>query len=272
MMRRILPLFALLLLSYSGARGQQKGPGPVTQAVLAGKLIDVRTGDVRSHVYVVIAGDRIESIAEAAPSGVPVIDLSSYTVVPGLIDAHGHILSNPTTQSFAAHMRTSIPQATLWGVYNLRLWLDHGFTSVRDACEGPPDYPQFALRESVKRGLILGPRITAAGGCISISGGHGDGAPFPADLQLPRGQNVADTVDDVDRVVRRDIKYGADWIKLMATGGVMDPISDFHVQELSEAQMAEAVAGGSSRGQEGDGACRGRGGNQGCGSCRSRFH
>jgi imidazolonepropionase-like amidohydrolase len=76
---------------------------------------------------------------------------------------------------------------------------------------------------------------------VSVSGGHGDGAPFPADLQLPHGQNVADTVDDIDHVVRRDIKYGADWIKLMATGGVMDSISDFHVQELSEAQMAEAV-------------------------------
>jgi imidazolonepropionase-like amidohydrolase len=213
-----------------------------TQAVLAGKLIDVRTGNVRNHAYIVIAGDRVQSVADAAPAGVPVIDLSAYTVLPGLIDAHGHVLSNPTSQNFATHLRTSIPQATLWGVYNLRLWLDHGFTSVRDACEGPADYPQFALRDSVKRGLILGPRITAAGGCISISGGHGDGAPFPADLQLPHGQNVADTVDDIDRVVRRDIKYGADWIKLMATGGVMDPISDFHVQELSEAQMAEAVA------------------------------
>jgi imidazolonepropionase-like amidohydrolase len=97
------------------------------------------------------------------------------------------------------------------------------------------------LRDSVKRGLIQGPRITAAGSCISIAGGHGDGAPLSPDLALPRGANVADTVDDVDHVVRRDIKYGADWIKLMATGGVMDPISDFHVQELSEAQMAEAV-------------------------------
>ncbi len=129
----------------------------------------------------------------------------------------------------------------MWGVYNLRLWIDHGFTSIRDACEGPADYPQFALRDSVKRGIIIGPRITAAGSCVSIAGGHGDGAPLSPDLELPRGLNVADTVDDVDHVVRRDIKYGADWIKLMATGGVMDPISDFHVQELSEPQMAAAV-------------------------------
>ena len=217
-------------------------PPAVTQAVLAGKLIDVRSGQVRTHAYILIAGDRIQSVANAAPAGIPVTDLSGYTVLPGLIDAHGHILSNPTSQNFAEGLRTSAPQATVWGVYNLRIWLDHGFTSVRDACEEPADYPQFALRASVQRGLILGPRITAAGSCISISGGHGDGAPFSPDIQLPRGQNVADTIDDIDHVVRRDIKYGADWIKLMATGGVMDPISDFHVQELSEAQMAEAVA------------------------------
>jgi imidazolonepropionase-like amidohydrolase len=240
MMRYGFPLPTVLLAVFVSS-AQQAAPPPGTQAVLAGRLIDVRTGDVRNHAYILIDGDRVKSITDNAPSGVPVIDLSAYTVLPGLIDAHGHILSNPTSQNFATHLRTSIPQATLWGVYNLRLWLDHGFTSVRDACEGPADYPQFALRDSVKRGLILGPRITAAGGCISVSGGHGDGSPLPADLQLPHGQNVADSVDDIDRVVRRDIKYGADWIKLMATGGVMDPISDFHVQELSEAQMAEAV-------------------------------
>jgi imidazolonepropionase-like amidohydrolase len=239
---RTLLLAASCLVSFLfSADAQQPSSPAVTQAVLAGKLIDVRTGQVRRRAYILIASDRVQSIADTPLAGVPVIDLSAYTVLPGLIDAHGHLLSNPTTQNFAAHVRTSIPQATLWGVYNLRLWLDHGFTSVRDACEGPPDYPQFALRDSVKRGIILGPRITAAGSCVSITGGHGDGSPFSPDLEIPRGQNVADTPDEVARVVRRDIKYGADWIKLMATGGVMDPISDFHVQELSEAQMAEAV-------------------------------
>ncbi len=223
------------------AKPEAKPDPKPTAAILAGKLIDVRTGSVRSHAYIVLSGDRILAIADKTPNGVPLTDLSAYTVLPGLIDAHGHILSDPTSQSIGAALRSSIPQSTLWGVYNLRLWLDHGFTAVRDACEGPADYPQFALRDSVNRGILQGPRISAAGGCISLTGGHGDGAPFAADVPLPRGENIADTPDEIARVVRRDIKYGADWIKLMATGGVMDPISDFHVQELSEEQMAKAV-------------------------------
>ncbi len=241
-LRFLLPSLGCCLVCASFAPAQSSKPDTApTAAILAGKLIDVRTGDVRNHAYILLAADRVLSIVNTAPAGVPVTDLSAYTVLPGLIDAHGHILSNPISQSAAVHIRTSAPQATLWGVYNLRLWLDHGFTAVRDACEGPSDYPQFALRDSVNRGLIQGPRISAAGSCISITGGHGDGTPFSPDMNLPQRANIADTVDDVSRVVRRDIKYGADWIKLMATGGVMDPISDFHVQELSEAQMAMAV-------------------------------
>jgi imidazolonepropionase-like amidohydrolase len=238
---RLFPALGLLLACVPSLLAQTEPDLKPSGAILAGKLIDVRTGDVRSRVYIVLVKDKILSIEEKAPAGVAVTDLSAYTVLPGLIDAHGHILSDPTSQSLAAGLRTSIPQATLWGAYNLRLWLDHGFTAVRDACEGPPDYPQFALRDSVNRGLILGPRISAAGSCVSLTGGHGDGAPFSADVHIPRGENIADTPDEVARVVRRDIKYGADWIKLMATGGVMDPISDYHLQELSEEQMAKAV-------------------------------
>jgi len=242
MKRTLATLLALASFAASGLTAQSKpAEKPVTRAILAGRLIDVRTGTVRTHAYILIAGDRIKAIADAAPAGIPVNDLSAYTVLPGLIDAHGHLLSDPSSQSVGAALRNSSAQETIWGVYNMRIWLDHGFTSMRDACEGPSNYPQFALRDSVKRGVIEGPRIFAAGGCVSVAGGHGDGAPFSADLQVPRGPNVADTVDDVIHTVRRDIKYGADWIKLMATGGVMDPISDYHVQELSEDQMRAAV-------------------------------
>jgi imidazolonepropionase-like amidohydrolase len=83
--------------------------------------------------------------------------------------------------------------------------------------------------------------MVCSGNCISVTGGHGDADVLAPDQALERRPNLADTVDQVSVAVRRDIKYGADWIKLMATGGVMDPMSDYNTQELSEEQMARAV-------------------------------
>ena len=223
------------------------GNGNRTQVIRAGRLIDVRTGTVLPNAFITVEAERIVSISTAAPPPrASVMDLSAYTVVPGLIDSHAHILSDPTTQSSGAYLMTSAPQATIRGVNNLQLWLRHGFTVVRDACEPYPAYPQFALREGVQRGLISGPRIVSAGSCVSVTGGHGDSDRLSPDKPSlyqanPDQSNQADTVEGIQRVVRRDIKFGADWIKLMATGGVMDPISDYRVQELSEEQMAAAV-------------------------------
>ena len=204
-------------------------------------MIDVKSGKVSTNVFVVIAKDRIIRVADSAPSGVRVIDLSKYTIVPGLMDSHAHVLGNPKDQSSTSGLRMSSPQKAIWGVRNLQVWLDHGFTAMRDACEMDRGYGQFALRNSVNKGLIRGPRMVSAGSCISLFGGHGDDDVLAPDAGLPRGLNIADTPDEIANVVRRDIKYGADWIKLMATGGVMDPISDYRVQELSEEQMAKAV-------------------------------
>jgi imidazolonepropionase-like amidohydrolase len=212
-----------------------------TSAVRAGRLIDVRTGRVTTNAYILIAQDRILRIAELAPAGIPTIDLSRYTVVPGLIDSHAHVLGNPKDQASAAGLRMSSAQKALWGVHNLQTWLDHGFTALRDAGEDDPGYGQLALRNSIEKGLIRGPRMVSAGNFVSVNGGHGDADVLAPDQQLARRPNIADTVDDVSRAVRRDIKYGADWIKLMATGGVMDPLSDYRVEELSEEQMARAV-------------------------------
>src|SRR5580704_18869502 len=215
-------------------------PGSASSvAILAGRLIDVRTGHVTTNAYIVVEKDRIARIVTTAPAGMKLIDLSKYTVVPGLIDCHAHLLGNPKDQSAMSGLRMSSGQAAIWGVHNVTIWLEHGFTALRDAGESDIGYGQLALRNSIERGLIRGPRMVSAGNFVSLTGGHGDSDLLAPDKSLPRAPNIADTVDQVSVAVRRDIKYGADWIKLMATGGGMDPLSDYRVEELSEEQMAK---------------------------------
>jgi imidazolonepropionase-like amidohydrolase len=214
---------------------------PVRVAIHAGKLLDPRTGNYANDVFILVEGDRIVSVATSAPVGVEVIDLSGQTVLPGLADCHAHILGNWKDQSPTAALRMSSPMQALYGVHNLQIWLDHGFTSLREAGESDAAYGQIALRDAIRKGLIRGPRIVSSGNFVSLTGGHGDGDPLAPDQAQPRRKNIANTVDEVNDAVRHDIKYGADWIKLMATGGVMDIFSDYTVQELSEEQMARAV-------------------------------
>jgi imidazolonepropionase-like amidohydrolase len=228
------------------AVAQTHNPTQPLVLIKAGHLFEPHSGRMLANQGILIEKDRIKEVGDfptvqAHAAGARVVDLSSATVLPGLIDAHNHVLGNPKNLSPIADLRMTSAQAALWGARNLKVFLDHGFTALREACESDPYYGQIALRDSVNQGLITGPRMVVAGSCISVTGGHGDADQLAADQSLPRRPNIADTVDDVARVVRRDIKYGADWIKLMGTGGVMDTLSDFRVQELSQEQMAKAA-------------------------------
>ena len=229
------------LAQNSAAQAQTPAKAVTRLAIHAGRLLDARSGQYQTNVYILVEGDRIASVGSSAPTGMPIIDLSSQTVLPGLADCHAHILGNPKDQTPASPLRMSSPMAAIWGYRNLQVWLDHGFTSLRDAGESDLAYGQLALRDAINQGLIRGPRIVSAGNFVSVTGGHGDADVLASDQALSRRPNLADTVDQVSEAVRHDLKYGADWIKLMATGGVMDPWSDYNVQELSEAQMARAV-------------------------------
>jgi imidazolonepropionase-like amidohydrolase len=211
-------------------------------AIRAGRLIDVRTGSIRENALITIRDGKIVSIgAEAPPQNAQVIDLSGKSVLPGLFDCHVHLLQDYSDNSSVGHLRQSSAQGALFGVHNLATFLANGFTTVRDAGEYDEHYAQIALRDAVRKGLISGPRVLAAGQLVSITGGHGDVDSLAVDFALPRQSNIADTMEEVEQVVHRDLKYGADWIKLMGTGGVDDLFSDYNSQELSEQQMARAV-------------------------------
>ena len=217
-------------------------PSPSPIAIKAGRLLDVKTGKISNNVYISIENHRIKSVSAEAPAGVRVIDLSGAFVMPGMVDCHAHILGDLGDRSPGSSFRMSSAKKTLWGMKNLKVWLAQGFTALRDAGEDDLGYGQLALRDAINAGWIDGPRMQSSGNFVSLNGGHGDSEDFIApDQELPRRPNIADTVDDVAKAVRRDIKYGADWIKLMGTGGVADLTSDFKVQELSEEQMAKAV-------------------------------
>jgi len=237
-------IFALLLFSFCLSRlmaDVTPPPLPGKIAIKAGRMLDAKTGSVATGVVILVEKDRIVSVGKAAPTDATVIDLSNEFVMPGMVDCHAHILGNLKDFIPGSTLRLSSAKATLWGVRNLQVWLDNGFTALRDAGEPDQGYGQLALRDSIKEGLITGPRMVSAGSFISVSGGHGDADFLAPDQAMPRRPNIADTVDQVAVAVRRDIKYGADWIKLMATGGVIDPQSDFNVQDLSDEQMAKAV-------------------------------
>lgn len=237
---------AVSLLTITPLDAQTPSPSPSASpspiAIRAGRLLDVKTGKIQKDVFILIENHRIKSIGSEAPAGVRVIDLSNAFVMPGMVDCHAHILGDLADLSPSSSFRMSSAKKTLWGMKNLKVWLAQGFTALRDAGEDDLGYGQLALRDAINAGWIDGPRMQSSGNYVSLNGGHGDSEDFIApDQELPLRPNIADTVDGVAKAVRRDIKYGADWIKLMGTGGVADLTSDFKVQELSEEQMAKAV-------------------------------
>ena len=206
----------------------------------ARRLLDVHTGSV-SDAFIVVRGDRIASVDRSAPAGAKVIDLGSATVLPGFIDCHVHLTIDWNDFSATGPLRMSSASKALLGVKNAQEYLRRGFTTVRDVGSMDPYFADVAVRDAIARGMYDGPRIFVSGVPISVTGGHADLNPLAPDVPIATFPNIADSPDAVRAAVRHNIKFGADWIKLMATGGVEDVLSDYTVQELSDEQLAAAV-------------------------------
>jgi len=212
--------------------------------IRAGWLIDVVAGEVLRDRVVGIRGDRIESIGD--DDGSPVeIDLPEHTVLPGLIDCHSHLIGEiEGGHGYAALVQRTGAQEALTGVRNARDTVRAGFTSVRDVGTFRA-FVDVALRDAIEAGDVLGPRMLCAGAYVTCSGGGGDvtGLAPDVDAVLPRELRfgVANSVDEVRKVVREIIHGGADFIKVIATGAVLTEGTVPSAPEFSEAEIGAAV-------------------------------
>lgn len=255
MRRLFLPaLLCMLVIAPAMAQPAAK-PAPKTVYIRAGRLFDGTSDNVRENVMIVVLGDRIQSVGPVAavsiPAGATVIDLSHATVLPGLIDCHTHLGARADRYDEIYRFKDTPFQSAFAAVVHARKTLEAGFTSVRDV----GSYPFLAvdLRNSINEGLVPGPRIVASGPGISITGGHGDLNNYSPQTQVhmfpaERDFQIADGVDQIRHVVRAQVKYGVDVIKILATGGVLSKgdspgAPQFTPEELKAAAEEAHMAG-----------------------------
>jgi imidazolonepropionase-like amidohydrolase len=241
MMKKIctaLAAFAVLCLGT-----QAVGQKPRYVVVHAGHLLDVKTGKLLTDQTLVIEDGRITSSGAAAEAKIPAdavrIELPNATVLPGLIDAHTHLTSEP--KFGYERLAISVPREALTGAKNARLTLLAGFTTVRNV--GARDFTDVALRDAINAGDVPGPRLLVSGPPLSITGGHCDNNMLPFDYHAT-SDGVADGIAAVQHKVRENIKYGADLIKVCATGGVLslgdNPQHSQYTLEEMKAIVADA--------------------------------
>ena len=224
----------------------QQAPAAVT-AIKAGTLIDGTGGAPVKNAVILIQGDRITAVGAnvAIPRGATVIDLSGETVLPGFIDAHVHLVGRTIGDGDWQHsgLVESPAELALLGAAHAQQTLEAGFTTVRVV--GTPNFGDIALRNAINFGWVPGPRIVSAGISFGIRGGHCDETDglWPGALGEEHGieAGVANGEEEVRNAVRYVVKYGADVIKICATGGVLSPNDSVGVQQYTEDEMRVIV-------------------------------
>jgi len=206
--------WGLLLIAASTAAGAAPG------AIHCGKLLDVLSGRVLTDWVVLFEGSSITAVGPAAstnvPAGVSPIDLAAVTCLPGLIDVHTHLLDDPTDNGYEG-LGISVPRGAVTGVKNARITLHAGFTTVRNL--NARGFGDVAVRDGINAGEIEGPRMLVSGPALGITGGHADDNLLPSEFRWTEG-GIADGPWMARAKVREVVKYGADVIKVMASGGV----------------------------------------------------
>jgi len=235
---------ALIAVSFLGMAITATAQAPASKrtVIRAGRVLNVRTGELRANQALVIEGDKISQIAPStdvnAAAGDTTIDLPDATLLPGLIDMHTHLTFELSSLSYEG-LKISTAREALHGARNARRTLEAGFTTVRNV--GAKDYADIALRDAINDGDVIGPRMVASGPALGITGGHCDENLLPPAFHF-FGEGVADGVEAVQHKVREVIKYGADVIKICATGGVLSKGDDPNASQFTLEEMKAIVA------------------------------
>ena len=245
-LKRKLSVCLLVVLSVvalpSGAGAQQGEKSAKRTLVRAGHVLDVKTGSVMDEETIIIEGDTIRGLMPNSrivphPDDV-IIDLPKMYVMPGMIDVHTHITMNTDFDPYRELTTTDAKQA-INGVVNARTTLMAGFTSIRNV--GAGDYTDVDLRDAINAGQVPGPHMLVSGPAMGITGGHCDDNLLPVQYhQVSDG--VADGIAQVQHKVRENIKYGADLIKICATGGVLSKGDDPQASQYTLEEMQAIVA------------------------------
>jgi imidazolonepropionase-like amidohydrolase len=226
----------------TAATATAQAPAPGRTLIRPGRVLDVRTGQMRTGQVVVVEADRIVQVAPAAsiaPAAADTtIELPGATLLPGLIDMHTHLTFDLSSLGYEG-LGISTAREALRGARNARRTLEAGFTTVRNV--GANDYADVALRDAIDDGDVVGPRVVASGPSLGITGGHCDENLLPPSFHF-QGGGVADGIAGVQHKVREVIKYGADVIKVCATGGVLSKGDDPRASQYTLEEMKAIVA------------------------------
>jgi imidazolonepropionase-like amidohydrolase len=227
---------AFLILIASGLVVGQESAKPVY--LKCGGLFDGRSDRLQKNVVIEVDGEKIAAVEAAAPE---VIDLSKETCLPGLIDAHTHVLlqGDITAAEYDEQLLKQSPQyRTILATVNVRRALDYGFTSIRDVETEGAGYSDVDVKKAINNGVIPGPRMQVATRALDVTGAYPLLGYAPG-IEVPKGVQIVDGADNARKAVREQIQYGADWIKVYSDrsyfinqNGVLDDIPTFTMDEL----------------------------------------